>query len=88
MIPLVWPIDAILNGELDLWLRDIIWQTQRQGASLLGSLTSFFQIDPVLVILGISSLVYAGIKRDFLILLWAAPFLFFLFLVGFVSFFI
>ena len=87
MIPLVWPIDAILNGELDLWLRDIIWQTQRQGASLLGSLTSFFQIDPVLVILGITSLVYAEIKRDFLILLWAAPFLIFLFLVGFVSFF-
>jgi hypothetical protein len=87
MIPLVWPIDAIINGELDLWLRDIIWQTQRQGASLLDSLTSFFQIDPVLVILGVSSLVYAGIKRDFLILLWAAPFLIFLFLVGFVSFF-
>jgi Dolichyl-phosphate-mannose-protein mannosyltransferase len=87
MIPLAWPIDAIINGELDLWLRDIIWQTQRQGASLLDSLTSFFQIDPVLVILGITSLVYAEIKRDFLILLWATPFLFFLFLVGFVSFF-
>jgi Dolichyl-phosphate-mannose-protein mannosyltransferase len=87
MIPLVWPMDAILNGELDLWLRDITWQTQRQGASLLDSLTSFFQIDPVLVILGSTSLVYAEIKRDFLILLWAAPFMIFLFLVGFVSFF-
>lgn len=87
LVPLIWPVDAILNGELDLWLRDILWQTQRQDKSLLHSLTSFFQIDPVLVILGIAGLIYAEIKRDFLILLWAVPFMIFLFLMGFVSFF-
>lgn len=87
LVPLIWPIDAILNGELDLWLRDILWQAQRQDKPLLHSLTSFFQIDPVLVILGITGFIYAEIKRDFLILLWAVPFLIFLFLISFVSFF-
>ena len=87
LIPLIWPVDAILNGEFDSWLPDILWQTQRQGGSLLLSLTTIFQMDPVLFILGIASLIYAEIKRDYLILLWAVPFLIFLFLVGFVGFF-
>jgi hypothetical protein len=87
LVPLIWPVDAILNGELDLWVRDLLWQTQRQDKSLLHSLTSFFQIDPVLVILGIAGLIYAEIKRDFLVMLWAVPFMIFLFLMGFVSFF-
>jgi hypothetical protein len=87
LVPLVWPIDAILNGELDLWLRDVLWQTQRQDKSLLQSLASFFQIDPILVILGMTGFIYAELRRDFLILLWAVPFLIFLFLLSFVSFF-
>ena len=36
---------------------------------------------------GYTGLIYAEIKRDYLILLWAVPFLIFLFLVGFVGFF-
>jgi hypothetical protein len=70
-----------------LWLRDLLWQTQRQGDSLLSSLTTIFEIDPVLIIVGIAGLIYAEIKRDYMILLWAVPFLIFLFLMGFVSFF-
>lgn len=87
LIPIIWPFNAILDGELDLWLRDIIWQTQRQGDSLLSSLTTIYEIDPVLIIVGIVGLIYAEIKRDYMILLWAVPFLIFLFLMGFVSFF-
>ena len=88
MIPFVWPIDAILNGELDLWLRDIIWQTQRQDASLLDSLSSFFQIDPVLVILGIASLVYAEIKRGLFDLVMGRSVFVFSFSCGFCQFFL
>ncbi|MGC1134139.1 MAG: glycosyltransferase family 39 protein [Nitrososphaeraceae archaeon] len=95
VIPLTWPASAILSGEFDLWLDDIVWQTQRQGGgeagsekTLLNSLNIFFQIDPVLFIIGgIAGLIYAEIKRDFLILLWAIPFLLLLFVVGFVQFF-
>jgi hypothetical protein len=87
LIPLIWSFDAVLNGELDSWLRDMLWQIQRQGESLLLALTTIFQIDPVLFILAIAGLIYAEIKRDYLILLWTIPFLIFLFLVGFVGFF-
>ena len=87
LIPIIWPFNAILEGELDLWLRDLLWQTQRQGDSLLSSLTTIFEIDPVLIVVGIAGLVYAEMKRDYMILLWAVPFLIFLFLMGFVSFF-
>lgn len=87
LIPLLWPLDALLKGEINLWLQDILWQTQRQGESLLGALTDFLRIDPVLITLGIAGLIYAEIKRDFIVLFWAVPFIIFLFLLGFVSFF-
>jgi hypothetical protein len=46
-----------------------------------------FQIEPVLLILGISGIIFAEIKRDFMLLLWVIPFLIFLFIIDFVSFF-
>ena len=96
LIPLSWPVDAIFNGDFDLWVKDVIWNTQRQnnnlydsavGGTLLTSLKYLFQIEPVLLILGFAGIFFAEIKRDFLILLWVAPFLIFLFIINFVSFF-
>ena len=96
LIPLSWPIDAIFNGDYDLWLKDVIWNIHRQnnnsthsavGGTLLSSLKYLFQIEPVLLILGFAGIFFAEIKRDFLILLWVAPFLVFLFIINFVSFF-
>ena len=93
-IPLIWPFDAILFGDFNLWLKDVIWHTERQnnsdsavGATLLNSLKYLFQIEPILLILGISGIIFAEIKRDFMILLWVIPFLMFFFIIGFVSFF-
>jgi hypothetical protein len=93
-IPLIWPVDAILIGDSNLWLKDVIWHTERQssndsavGATLLNSLKYLFQIEPVLLILGISGIIFAEIKRDFMLLLWVMPFLVFLFIIDFVSFF-
>ena len=93
-IPLIWPVDAILIGDFNLWLNDVVWHTERQitsgspvGTTLLNSLKYFFQIEPVLLILGISGIIFAEIKRDFMILLWVIPFLIFLFIIDFVSFF-
>ena len=57
------------------------------GTTLLNSLKYVFQIEPVLLILGISGIIFAEIKRDFMILLWVIPFLIFLFIIDFVSFF-
>jgi hypothetical protein len=93
-IPLIWPVDAILIGDFNLWLKDVLWHTERQstinspvGTTLLNSLKYLFQIEPVLLILGITGIIFAEIKRDFMILLWSIPFLIFLFIIDFVSFF-
>jgi hypothetical protein len=93
-IPLIWPVDAILIGDFNLWLNDVVWHTERQstsdspiGTTLLNSLKYLFQIEPVLLILGIAGIIFAEIKRDFLLLLWTIPFLIFLFIIDFVSFF-
>jgi hypothetical protein len=94
LIPLSWPVDAIFNGDYDLWLKDLTWNIHRQnnnnsavGSTLFSSLKYLFQIEPVLLILGFAGIFFAEIKRDFLILLWVAPFLVFLFIIDFVSFF-
>jgi hypothetical protein len=94
LIPLTWFVDAIFFGDFDQWLKDIIWNTERQstsdspvGTTLLNSLKYLFQIEPVLLILGISGIIFAEIKRDFMLLLWSIPFLIFLFIIDFVSFF-
>jgi asparagine N-glycosylation enzyme membrane subunit Stt3 len=57
------------------------------GSSLLNSLDYIFQIDPVIFLLGFASIAFSYIKRDHFILLWMAPFLIFLFVIDFVSFF-
>jgi hypothetical protein len=87
LIPLIWPAQAVLAGQFDLWLKDIQWHMQRQDKLLLHSINVFFQIDPVVLLLGITGLIYAEIKRDFFLLLWAIPFIIFLFVIEFVQFF-
>ena len=95
LIPLIWPIYSLLIGEFDLWLKDMIWNTQRDynydnwpiGSSLVNSLVYIFQIDPIIFLLGCASIVFSYIKRDHFILLWIFPLLIFLFVIDFVSFF-
>ena len=53
--------------------------------TLFYSLKYDFQIDPVLLLLGIAGLVFVAIKRDLFLLLWTIPFLIFLYVIGFVS---
>jgi hypothetical protein len=93
-IPLIWPAYAISVGEFDDWVNGVVWQTDRQTAGVNASdddlddaLEDFYKMDPVLFILGIVGLTYAVVvKRDFFLLLFAVPFLMFLFLIGFVSY--
>jgi hypothetical protein len=94
LIPLIWPVDSILNGDFNLWLNDVVWHAERQttsdspiGTTLFNSLKYLFQIEPILFIFGIAGIIFAEIKRDFMLLLWIIPFLIFLFIIDFVSFF-
>jgi hypothetical protein len=95
LIPLIWPIYSILTDDFDLWLKDMMWNMQREhvnnntaiGSSLLNSLDYIFQIDPIIFLLGCASIIFSYIKRDHFVLLWIAPFLISLFAIDFVSFF-
>lgn len=94
-IPSIWLIHAITIGEFDLWLKDMRWNSQRGdlntdtavGSILINSLKYVFQVDPIILILGIAGFFYCYLKRDYFILLWTIPFLMFLFVINFVSFF-
>jgi tetratricopeptide (TPR) repeat protein/TM2 domain-containing membrane protein YozV len=85
LIPLIWLAYATYSGHFDLWLNGVLWQTHRGVQTLFYSLKYDFQIDPVLLVLGIASLVFVVIKRDLFLLLWTIPFLIFLYVIGFVS---
>jgi hypothetical protein len=93
LIPLIWPIYALVNGEFEAWLDAVYWQTHRQSTSslryenqltLLNAIASDFLKMPILIALGLAGLVFATIKKDYFLLLWAIPFLVFLYLLGFV----
>jgi 4-amino-4-deoxy-L-arabinose transferase-like glycosyltransferase len=86
LIPLAWPAYAIYHGQFNLWLDGLLWQTHRGVNTFFASLAYDFNIDPVLMVLGLSGLVFAAFKRDLYILLWSIPFLIFLYIVGFVSY--
>ena len=86
LIPLIWPAYSISTDHFRAWLGGIFYQTHRTGCYIC-VLRYDFGIDPVLFIGGMSGLVYAGIRRDYLLLLWAFPFLIFLYFIGWVQFF-
>ena len=85
LIPLIWPAFALYGGKFSLLLNGIYFQSHRGVQTLFIAIIYNFDVDPLVHILGISGVFYAIIKRDFLILLWAVPFLGLLYLVGFVS---
>jgi hypothetical protein len=95
LVPMVtiasmWPIYATISGQYDEWVNGIFWQgTQRQseGKSLLNTLQGFWNLDPVLFVLGFVGTVFCIIRRDLLPLLWIGPYFLFLVAVGWVTHF-
>jgi hypothetical protein len=83
LIPAIWPIYAIAVGELDIWWNDISWQTGREGRGL-DSIRNIYDADPLIVILGLSGLVFAVIKRDLFVILWFIPVLMYVHISGWV----
>lgn len=87
LIPLLWPLQSVTAGQFDLWIKDVLWQTQRHSNGLLAISRIFLLIDPALFILGIGGIVFAGIRKNAFILLWFLPFIIFLVLIGYVQYF-
>jgi hypothetical protein len=86
LIPFLWPLYSVAAGQADLWVEWVIWQTER-NRPLSISLTNFFQIDPVIAIIGIAGLIWTALRKDFFPLLWVAPFLIFSYFIGWVQYF-
>jgi hypothetical protein len=88
LIPMIWPAYAILTGHLGDWLDGVVWQAGRADRPFAPEIkTIFLRMDPVVLLLGAAGLVYAVIKRDYFILLWAFPYLIFIYFVNWVYFF-
>jgi 4-amino-4-deoxy-L-arabinose transferase-like glycosyltransferase len=87
LIPLIWPLYSLSVGQLDLWLRDVLWQTQRQSAGFASIVSAFLDYDPILFIAGFAGVIYAFVRRDLYLLLWTIPFMGFLATIGYVQYF-
>ena len=83
LIPAIWPIYATFYGQFDEWLEGIGWQTSRIERGLFNPSESFFEIDPVLVGLGMVGVVYGVIKKDIFFILWVLPYILLLAFLGF-----
>ena len=89
LIPLLWPLFAIINGEYHLWLDGLFWQSERENMGITAAFAKLFAIDPVLILLMLAGTVYAAVKareRDLLMILWFVPFIVFSLLSGYVSY--
>ena len=84
LVPSLWPMHAALSGDLDEWVKGIIYQTNREGRSLIDSLHDFLLTDPVFFILGIGGFAFSVLKRDIFLILWIAPLIAFFYLIGYV----
>jgi hypothetical protein len=92
LISALWPAYNILSGNLEDWIDGVQWQlTQRPEKTLSGSIVAIVTMDPVLITLGFAGLAYVLVletrKRDYFIALWIIPYLIFLYLIGWVSYF-
>jgi hypothetical protein len=85
LIPALWPMHAALSGDLDEWVKGIIYQTHRENRPLIDSLHNFLLTDPVFFILGIGGFVFSMLKRDVFLIIWIAPIITFFFLIGYVA---
>ena len=77
-IPLIWPVYAISINEFNSWVDGVIYQTERKDITIVDYVKKIFNIDPVFLLLGLVALVFAGIKRDYQVLLWTIPYLIFI----------
>jgi 4-amino-4-deoxy-L-arabinose transferase-like glycosyltransferase len=88
IIPMIWPIYALISGQLQDWVDGVTWQGDRDGRGLYRSYLSIFRMDPLLCVIGISSVILiTAIKRDVFFLLWLVPFLLFYSLLPFIQHF-
>jgi hypothetical protein len=81
LIPSVWPLYAMSVGELDLWEKGLLHQVHREDRRAQ-IMESFFDIDSMLLILGLAGLIYSCLRKNWIVILWIVPFLVFVYVHG------
>lgn len=85
-IPSMWVWYSMHLNQFDLWLEGVLWQAGRESGGI--AIAKFFwDIDPVLLVLGAAGVAFAIYKKNALVLLWFAPFVTFIATVGFTQYF-
>ncbi|HJT10163.1 MAG TPA: glycosyltransferase family 39 protein [Candidatus Nitrosotalea sp.] len=87
LIPMLWPLQSVEAGQFNLWVGDVLSQTQRHSAGLSYMLYAFFDMDPLLFVLGSAGIAFCIFKRDYFVLMWVVPFLLFLLAIGYNQYF-
>lgn len=86
LIPLIWPAYAISVGEWEYWFDGVARQsTEREDRPLLSTFETLFRIDPVLFLLSIAGIIFAAVRRDYMIIFWVIPFIVFFYFINFTS---
>ena len=86
LIPLIWPLNAVMHDEFDLWQKGVLWQSHRTN-SILDIFGFFAVIDPVMFVIGLSGIIFAVLRRDKFLLLWFFPYVVFLCIFGYKQYF-
>src|SRR5579885_64210 len=87
LIPFIWPLQSIESGQFNLWVDDVLSQTQRHSSGLPYISKLFFEMDPVLFVLGMAGMAFCIYRKDYVILMWFVPFVIFLLAIGFNQYF-
>lgn len=88
IIPMIWPLDAMIKGEFEQWVIGISSQIMRQHAPMFDAIYNIFEIDPILFSMGVMAIIFAIIRRDYFTILGIIPFLaFFSFFISYVNWF-
>jgi hypothetical protein len=85
IVPLIWPVLAVLTDNFDEWFEGVLFQTSRESIKdLRYSINIISEIDPVLIALSVAGFVYSQIRADYFVLLWIIPLLMFFLILGWV----
>jgi len=87
LIPMIWPIQSLMTNQFSKLIGDILFQVHKENHGFVSITGIFFAFDPVLFTIGMAGIVYAAVRKDWMILLWVVPFIIFLASVGYVQYF-
>lgn len=79
LIPSLWPLYAIYSDQFDSWKEGVLDQADRGRREII---ESFWNIDSILLFLGLGGVLFSVVKRQWILVLWIVPFLLLVYIHG------